>query len=195
MGSSSGKNLLLFFALLGSVLLFRNAECASEEDTLFQEINSYRASLNLSTLVQNSNAACLAKKLADQFKNQPCSNTSGADTVPGTEPQFSNYPDLLSTCHLNVSDTRDGAIMPACVPDLVPSLVLTNFTLTQYNENLNDTKFTGVGIGSNKNWIVVIMTTSTSEGDYLNAPSAGWFFRPDLICHSVFLLISALVFI
>lgn len=56
--------------------------------------------------------------------------------------------------------------MPACVPNLNPSLVLSNFTMSQYSGYLNDTKFSGVGIGSEDNWIVVILTTSTPEGSY-----------------------------
>lgn len=144
---------------------------ADKEDNLLQGINAYRTSLNLTTLTANENAECLANEIADQFKNQPCTNTTGANTVPGTEPQFSNYPQLLAKCDLNISNTRDGAIMPACVPNLVPSLVLSNFTQSQYSENLNDTKYTGVGIGSDGNWIVVVTTTSTPEGSF--SPSQG----------------------
>lgn len=123
----------------------------------------------MTTLTKNDNADCLAEEIAEQFKNQPCTNSTGAYTVPGTEPQLSNYPTLLTKCHLNVSNTRDGAVMPACVPNLVPSLVLANFTQSQYSENLNDTKYTGIGVGSDGNWIVVVLTTSTPEGSYADA--------------------------
>ncbi|MBA0681440.1 hypothetical protein Goari_023242, partial [Gossypium aridum] len=140
-----------------------------EEDDLLKGINSYRASLNLTSLTTNENAECLADELAEEFKNQPCTNSTGANTVPGTEPQFANYPNLLAKCHLNVSVTRDGAVMPACVPNLAPSLVLTNFTQSQYSGSLNDTKYTGIGIGSEGDWIVVVLTTSTTEGNYATA--------------------------
>ncbi|XP_021897708.1 uncharacterized GPI-anchored protein At3g06035-like [Carica papaya] len=164
---------LLRLLLLSSILLMNRPVLADhdKEDNLLQGINAYRTSLNLTTLTANENAECLANEIADQFKNQPCTNTTGANTVPGTEPQFSNYPQLLAKCHLNISNTRDGAIMPACVPNLVPSLVLSNFTQSQYSENLNDTKYTGVGIGSDGNWIVVVTTTSTPEGSF--SPSQG----------------------
>lgn len=59
--------------------------------------------------------------------------------------------------------------MPACVPRLDPNLVLTNFTKTQYSLRLNDSKFTGMGIGKEDDWIVVVLTTSTPEGSYSTA--------------------------
>jgi len=127
----------------------------------------------LTSLTKNKNAECLADKIADQFKSQPCTSTTGSNTVPGTEPQFSNYPDLLTKCHLNVSNTRDGAVMPACVPGLDFSLVLTNFTQSLYSENLNDTKYTGIGIGSEGNWIVAVLTTDTPEGSFVNDDQNG----------------------
>ncbi|CAB4262938.1 unnamed protein product [Prunus armeniaca] len=164
---------LLLPLFLSCVVLFSHqVKCdgVDEEDSLLRGINGYRAStLNLKILTKNANAECLADEIADQFKNQPCTNTTGANTVPGTEPQFSDYPKLLAKCHLNVSNTRDGVIMPACVPSLVPSLVLTNFTKSQYSESLNDTKYTGIGIGSEDNWIVVVLTTNTPDGSFTNA--------------------------
>lgn len=137
-----------------------------EEASLLSGLNSYRATLNLTTLTPNDRAKCLADKIADQFKKQPCTNTTGSNTVPGTEPEFSNFPDLLDKCHLNVTTTRDGTILPACVPNLDPTLVLSNYTQSQYSNSLNDTKYAGIGIGSQDNWIVVVLTTNTPEGGY-----------------------------
>ncbi|QCE08371.1 hypothetical protein DEO72_LG9g3400 [Vigna unguiculata] len=171
------KFYLCFWLLLSSlVILLMNypVKCDDdEEDNLYQGINKYRASINLKALTRNDNADCLADKIADQFKKQPCTNTTGANTVPGTEPQFSNYPDLLSKCHLAISNTRDGNIMPVCVPGLVPGLVLTNFTKSLYSDSLNDTKYTGIGIGSEDNWIVVVLTTNTPAGTFSPYTSNG----------------------
>ncbi|XP_022138772.1 uncharacterized GPI-anchored protein At3g06035-like isoform X1 [Momordica charantia] len=146
----------------------RPAKC-DDEDDLHRGINSYRAILNLTALTENDNADCLAEEIADKLKHQPCTNTTGSNAVAGTEPQFPDFPNLLAKCHLNISNTRDGAIMPACVPNRVPDLVLANFTKSQYSGNLNDTKYTGIGIGTEDDWVVVILTTSTPEGSYVTA--------------------------
>ncbi|KAF6134967.1 hypothetical protein GIB67_037494 [Kingdonia uniflora] len=140
-----------------------------EEENLLQGINRYRATLNLTALVENNNAECFAGEIADQFKNQPCTNTTGSNTVPGTEIQFSNYPTLLTKCHLNITNTKDGVIMPACVPNLDPTLVLSNFTQSQYSGYLNDTNYSGAGIGSEGNWIVIVLSTNTSDGSFVTA--------------------------
>ncbi|WJX59979.1 hypothetical protein P8452_45239 [Trifolium repens] len=186
---------LLFF--ISSILLFNHSvKCDNdEEDVLLQGVNDYRTSLNLTTLTKNENANCLAEQIADQFKKQPCTNTTGANTVPGTEPQFANYPDLLTKCHLNISNTRDGSIMPACVPGLVPDIVLTNFTKSLYSQSLNDSKFTGIGIGSKDNWIVVVLTTTTSDGSFLpdTASGANFISKIGLVYSLMLLLVGNII--
>ncbi|KAH9682848.1 putative GPI-anchored protein [Citrus sinensis] len=189
--ASPWLHLLLLVSFLSMNLLVK---CdTDEEDTLLQGLNSYRESLNLTSFTKNKNAECLADELADQFKNQPCTNSTGANTVPGTEKQLSNYPDLLAKCHLNVSNTRDGIVMPACVPNLEHSLVLSNFTKSQYSDSLNDTKYKGAGIGSEDNWIVVILTTSTPAGSYVPYNAASLISNIGLIYCLLFWLISALL--
>ncbi|KAG5144363.1 hypothetical protein AAZX31_11G004400 [Glycine max] len=192
---------LLFTVLLSSILLSNHSvKCDDhdEEDDLYQGINKYRESLNLTSLTKNENANCFADEIAGQFKNQPCTNTTGANTVPGTEPQFSNYPDLLNKCQLNISNTRDGIVMPACVPGLVSSVVLTNFTQSLYSGNLNDSKYTGIGIGSEDNWIVVVLTTNTPEGSFVpetetkTDSGANFVSKIGSIYCSMFLLVSNL---
>ncbi|XP_076911623.1 putative GPI-anchored protein At5g19250 [Bidens hawaiensis] len=160
-----------------------------EEESLLSGINSYRTSLNLTTLTENKQAKCLADKLADQFKNQPCTNTTGSNTVPGTEQNFSDFPNFLNECHLNVTTTRDGAILPTCVPNLDPTLVLSKYTRSQYSGSLNDTKFTGVGIGSEDNWIVVVLTTNTPEGGYSpGSNNVGFAHENHPMCYSLLVL-------
>ncbi|KAI3469538.1 hypothetical protein Pfo_026201 [Paulownia fortunei] len=184
----------LFLCLLfHSILLIK---CDDEEDNLLQGINQYRTSLNLTVLIKSDRAECLASEVADQFKNQPCTNSTGSNTVPGTEPQYSDFPNLLAKCHLNVTTTRDGQILPACVPNLEPGLVLSNFTKSQYSGYVNNTQFTGIGIGSEDNWIVVVLTTSTPQGSYLpGSNSDNEASSLTTTSHIVFLLISFFVLI
>ncbi|KAI3837870.1 hypothetical protein MKW92_000114 [Papaver armeniacum] len=161
-------------ALLPVILLLSSTVKSDndEEETLLKSINSYRASLNLTAFTENDNAECLADKMADKYKKQLCTNTTGSNTVPGTETQFPDYPQMLEKCHLNINGTKDGIVMPVCVPRLDPTLVLTNFTQSQYSAYLNDTKYTGVGIGSEDDWIVMVLTTSTAGGAFTPAGSA-----------------------
>eukprot|EP00262_Sarcandra_glabra_P019112 TRINITY_DN7097_c0_g2_i1.p2 TRINITY_DN7097_c0_g2~~TRINITY_DN7097_c0_g2_i1.p2 ORF type:complete len:194 (+),score=21.61 TRINITY_DN7097_c0_g2_i1:242-823(+) len=168
-------HLPVFLLLLTILLAPHIAKSDDTGEILVQEINSYRVSLNLSVLRENKNADCLAEQLAEQLKNQDCTNTTGANTVPGTENQLANYPDFLARCHLNISNTRDGVVMPACVPGLTPSIVLTNFTHTQYSGNLNDSQYSGVGIASERDWVVVVLTTNTTDGSFENYNVAGKF--------------------
>lgn len=166
MGFLQRHHLLLLVLVHSILFLSYQVQSLDEKQNLLQGLNSYRASLNLSALTENSNADCFADELASQFKNQPCSNTTGADTVPGTEPQLSNYLDLLAKCQLNITDTRDGALMPVCVPNLDPNLVLTNYTETQYTQYLNESTYIGAGIGAEGNWMVVVLSTNTMGGAF-----------------------------
>ncbi|XP_009760084.1 uncharacterized GPI-anchored protein At3g06035-like [Nicotiana sylvestris] len=187
---------LFISLLLVHSILFSIVKCDDEEDNLLRGINSYRASLNLTALRENDKAKCLADEMADQFKDQPCTNTTGANTVPGTEPQFSDYPKLLSKCDLNATTTRDGMIMPACIPNLVSDLVLSNYTKSQYSNYLNDTKFSGVGIGSDDNWVVVVLTTNNPEGSFTpDTSSANLISGLGLISHAVLILAAFVLFL
>lgn len=163
----------LISLLLCYILFINNtAKCddvIDEEDNLIQGINRFRASLNLSALIENDNAECLADEIVDQFKAQPCTNVSSFNATQGTRLQIANYPTVLAKCDLNVTRTRDGVVLPTCVPNpsLVPALVLSNYTMSQYSQYLNDSKFTGIGIQTEDNWTVVVLTTNTSGGSFL----------------------------
>ncbi|KAH9298681.1 hypothetical protein KI387_030363, partial [Taxus chinensis] len=87
---------------------------ADSSEKLLANINKFRQDMKLPVLTQNGNAACLAEQIVNQFESQVCSNSTGEDTVPGTEPQFPNYPQLLDNCHLTISDTKDGIVLPDC---------------------------------------------------------------------------------
>ncbi|OWM62945.1 uncharacterized GPI-anchored protein At5g19250-like [Punica granatum] len=163
-----------FGLLVPAILLLPHpVACDEDRDNLLQGINSYRTSLNLLPLAKNDRAGCLADGIADQLEDHPCVATTTANAIPGTGPQLSNYPNLLSKCGIHINNTRDGVILPVCVHNRVPTLVLTNYTRTGYAGYLNDSRFTGAGIGVEDNWIVVILATSTQQGSFASGSSLG----------------------
>uniref|UniRef100_A0A1D1Y881 Putative GPI-anchored protein At5g19250 n=1 Tax=Anthurium amnicola TaxID=1678845 RepID=A0A1D1Y881_9ARAE len=174
---------------IATAFFFHLAASHDASDQLFKGINTYRAALNLSTLTENENAACLADQIAQQFKNQECTNSTGANTVPGTEEHFPNFLNLLDYCHLNATVTQDGAIMPACVPSLVPSTVLSNFTKSQYSQNLNDSRYVGAGVASEGDWVVVILSTNTPGGSFVTVQGGSSTSKALIPCHLLLLLL------
>ncbi|KAK3127875.1 hypothetical protein QOZ80_7AG0579580 [Eleusine coracana subsp. coracana] len=185
-------SLLCFLVLVSSLLQCGRSD--GHDAQLLKGINSYRSSLKVPALTENSNAACLAEQLAKQFKGEQCSNTTGANTVIGTEQQFPDYPKYLEHCHLNASVTEDGQVMPACVPGLVPDVVLTNYTKSQYNRFLNDSTFSGVGIANEGDWVVVVLSTSTGSGDYSPAPpGSNWAASVQPFSHLILLLVGSVI--
>ncbi|KAL6989673.1 hypothetical protein U1Q18_015424 [Sarracenia purpurea var. burkii] len=116
---------------------------------------------------------CLADEIADQLEDQPCvPNTGPITTVTGSQPHIANYRDLLEKCDIDPNTTTDGVILPVCVPKLVPTLVLTNYTRSQlYSKYLNNSKFTGTGVGSEDDWMVLVLTTNTPNGSFVSGAS------------------------
>ncbi|KAI8547922.1 hypothetical protein RHMOL_Rhmol07G0232900 [Rhododendron molle] len=161
--ASSLQVSLLVFVLLHALLLLPNpVNSNDEEDNLLQGLNSYRNSVSLPALAKNDKAECLADEVADELEDKPCIGNMGPITAaPGSQPQVPNYPDLLKKCDIDPNTTKDGVILPVCVPNHVETLVLTNYTHTQYSKYLNNSKYTGAGVGSEDDWMVVVLTTKT----------------------------------
>ncbi|KDP23526.1 hypothetical protein JCGZ_23359 [Jatropha curcas] len=152
--------MLLATALLSSPVL----SDGTDEDKILQGINSYRTSLRLPSLAQNDKASCLADKIADKLEDRPCPPTP-------TTVQQQDYPELLEKCGIDSNHTTDGVVLPVCVPKLVQTLVLTNYTRTDHAKYLNDSRFTGAGLGSEDDWMVVVLTTNTPGGNFAGAMS------------------------
>ena len=57
------------------------------------------------------------------------------------------------------------------MPRLDPFLVLSNYTTPQHAKYLKDSNYTGTGIGSEDNWMVVVLCTNTSTGNFSSAAS------------------------
>ncbi|XP_078447262.1 putative GPI-anchored protein At5g19250 [Wolffia australiana] len=167
---SSVFTLFLFAAAV--VSLFGPAKSDDIDDELLRGINSYRAALNLTALVKNKNADCLADELAENFEPQPCSNTTGSTAIPGQDSPIADYPTLLAKCRLDISVVKEAAVLPACIPGLVPAAVLANFTKSQYNEQLNSSQYVGAGVASEGNWVVLVLSTLSPEGSLATVQSA-----------------------
>ncbi|KAJ9557416.1 hypothetical protein OSB04_012030 [Centaurea solstitialis] len=142
-----------------------------EEDNLLQGINSFRQSRNLIALSKNDNAGCMADEIAEALEDKDCSTMAGPSTTTttsATQPRYANYPDVVKKCDIDINTTADGVILPVCVPKRVPTLVLTNYTQSSYASYLNNSRYTGVGIGKEKDWVVVVLTTDAPSGTFSN---------------------------
>lgn len=79
---------------------------------------------------------------------------------------FPYFSKLITKCNIDNSTTTDGIILPVCVPDLDPDLVLNNYTNTKFTQFLNDSKYTGAGVGSEDDWMIVVLTTDSPSGSF-----------------------------
>ncbi|XP_027109506.1 uncharacterized GPI-anchored protein At3g06035-like [Coffea arabica] len=141
-----------------------------ERDYLLQGLNSYRRSQGAAPLQMHDKAGCLADKIADEIQDRPCPPGGVPTTTsPGIRPQLTNYPALVKECNIDINNTLDGVILPVCVPKRVATLVLTNYTLSPYSASVNSTKYTGVGIGLEDDWTVLVLTTNTAAGSFASA--------------------------
>ncbi|KAL1203309.1 putative GPI-anchored protein [Cardamine amara subsp. amara] len=190
----SKLHLLFLLSVFLSLHLPVLSDNNDEEEVLLKTINLYRTQINLTTLTQNKNAECLADEIADLLQTRPCTNATLSASLPGSEPGFLNYPNLLAKCRLNITTIKDGSVIPACAPNHNPNAVMINST--HFTKNLNDSKFTGIGIGSDDNWVIVVLTTNTPQGGF--SPASGAFafgVNNGLVSSSlVFLLFSFFMF-
>ncbi|KAF9669975.1 hypothetical protein SADUNF_Sadunf13G0020400 [Salix dunnii] len=156
---------LLFHAmfLLSSASVMR---CGGGEDNLLESINSYRTSLlGLPALTKNKKASCLAREIADTLWN-PCNTIDD----PAEVVQLDDYPTELKHCYGNNTHTTDVAILPICIPgnDEQTLVNFQNYSRSQYEKYANESSYSGAGVGSNENWMVIVFvennTSWTSAG-------------------------------
>lgn len=135
---------------------------------MFKGINSYRQSKKLAPLVEVSKAECLAGKVAEEIEKTPCENVN--QFYPSTVSGGSNIPNLrkhIEKCDINITTTTDGVILPVCVPKLEPTIVLSNYTHSdRCAQFLNNSKYSGAGLGSEDDWMVLVLTTNTATGTF-----------------------------
>ncbi|XP_075660125.1 putative GPI-anchored protein At5g19250 [Castanea sativa] len=165
--------LSLVLLVLHVVQLQGNAMSDCDAQTyLWDDLNGYRRSLHLNNFTDNSNAACLANKIAGQLKKKgTCENAFNHSSTPGTKPNVTDFDKLLHKCDIKDKHAVGGIILPVCVPRLDPIVVFSNYTKSQYAKYLNNSNYTGAGIASENNWMVVVLSTNTTSGNFSGAAS------------------------
>ncbi|CAJ1960882.1 unnamed protein product [Sphenostylis stenocarpa] len=169
---------LFLLPLLFAFITFSNPVlCNDKEDSVFKGINSYRQTQNLPPLNQVSKANCLSDEVAEEIEKTPCENVNRfyPSTVSGGGNNL-NIPNLqkhIDKCGININTTSDGVILPVCVSKLEPTIVLSNYTHSdRYAQFLNNSKYTGAGLGSEDDWMVLVLTTNTAAGSFSPSTSA-----------------------
>ncbi|XP_059435592.1 uncharacterized GPI-anchored protein At3g06035-like [Corylus avellana] len=170
--------LVLFFIVLHSMMFLSYAmHCdvqsqSEEEEKLLQNMNGYRQALSLALFGENSKAACLADEIADELKDKPCDkNAHGYSSFPGTKPKFDDFENLLDKCDINVNTTEYGAILVSCGPRIDSPLVLDTYTKSEYAKYINNSNYTTAAVGSKDDWVVVILSSNSSDGTFSGAVS------------------------
>nr|GMC47264.1 uncharacterized GPI-anchored protein At3g06035-like [Ipomoea batatas] len=172
------SSLRLSAAICVFLLASLSVRCDDDEDHLLQGINSYRQSKSLPVLAKHDKANCLAGEIADEIEDEPCPKPG----APSSPPRVANLQKHLDKCGIDGNSTKDGMVLPVCVRKRVPTLVLTNYTQSQNAKYLNDSKFTGAGIGTEDDWTVLVLTTNTQTGMFAAAAVAASTVTNPLVC-------------
>ncbi|KAJ1417107.1 putative GPI-anchored protein [Sesbania bispinosa] len=167
----------LALLLLAFLFLSCSVQCKDEEDSVYKGINSFRQTRNLPPLNRMPKAYCLADEVAEEIENTPCENVHQYYPVagPGGNLKIPNLQKHIDKCDINISTTTDGVILPVCVAKLEPTVVLSNYTHSDiYAQYLNNSKYTGAGLGSEDDWMVLVLTTNTTTGSFSAAASLNY---------------------
>ncbi|KAL5054902.1 hypothetical protein RYX36_035584 [Vicia faba] len=167
-------NLLLLASLCTFLFLSNPAHCSDKVDSVLKGINSYRETKNVAPLNKNDKASCLADEVAEEIQDTPCEkvNQYYPTSGPGGNQRIPNLQRHIDKCDINMNTTTDGVILPVCVPKLEPTVVLSNYTHNDiYAKFLNNSKYTGVGLNSEDDWMVLVLTTTTPTGTFSAATS------------------------
>ncbi|XP_073220831.1 uncharacterized GPI-anchored protein At3g06035-like [Cicer arietinum] len=120
-------------------------------------------------------AAYFAEPTYNGIEDTPCEKVSQYYPVsgPGGNQRISNMQKHIDKCGININTTTDGVILPVCVSKLEPTIVLSNYTHSDiYAKFLNNSKYTGVGLGSEDDWMVLVLTTNTTAGTFSAATTS-----------------------
>ncbi|KAL2325496.1 hypothetical protein Fmac_024554 [Flemingia macrophylla] len=146
--------------------------CADDEEDLLKYINIYRTTLNLPALEENGNADCLAEDIAEHLRKKKCQDFGDYYPAPGSNSKIPNFQKSVDKCKIDANTTKDGVIMPLCVPGLDSDDLFSNYTKSnRYTKYLNSSKYKIAGVGSEENWMVLILSTNSSSGSFSSATS------------------------
>lgn len=137
-----------------------------KDDEILSALNKYRNSKKLPEFIYNNNAACLASKVVFQLRDEACSSADDFNKAVSSETKLTDFHKHLSKCHIAYNSTVDGVILPACVPRLEPKFVVANYTHSHDLEYLNDRNYTGAGVGTVDDWVIIVLSTNTSTGNF-----------------------------
>ncbi|KAK7391987.1 hypothetical protein VNO78_20413 [Psophocarpus tetragonolobus] len=164
------------YILIASVFLFHllpsPVVCDDTEKDLLRDINTYRKVFNLPVLDEREKASCLAEEIAEDLEKTKCEDFRDYYPLPGYTSKIPNFQKNVEKCKININTTREGVVMPVCVPDLDSDNLFSNYTKSnRYTKYLNNSKYKIAGIGSEEDWMVIIISTNTSSGDFSSATS------------------------
>ncbi|KAJ6413951.1 hypothetical protein OIU84_006705 [Salix udensis] len=147
------------YVLFHAIFLLSSAglSCDEKQD-LLKNLNAYRTLfLDLPAFTKNKKANCLANEIADRL-DQPCDQTTRVDQI-----KLDSYADQLMDC-TGTNHVTDAVLMPVCAADKADEVALLhNYTRrNQYKKSIKDSSYTGAGVGSNDNWMVVVLNKNTS---------------------------------
>ncbi|KAJ1387448.1 putative GPI-anchored protein [Sesbania bispinosa] len=163
--------LYLLVSVVALHLLPTPAICG-EEKNLLHDINTYRKVLNLPVLQKRDKPSCLADKIADDLEDMHCDDFRDYYPMPGSNSKIPNFQKSVDKCKININSTKDGVIMPVCVPKLDSDALFSNYTKSnRFTKYLNNSKYTIAGVGSEDDWMVLIISTNTASGDFSSATS------------------------
>ncbi|KAK7277916.1 hypothetical protein RJT34_22935 [Clitoria ternatea] len=196
MASSKLGLYLLIIATVFDFNLFPNAQAYDDkEKNLLHDINTYRKTLNLPVLGTVDKVSCLAVEIAEDLKDKHCEEFRDYYPVPGTNSKIPNFQKNVKQCKININNTKDGVIMPVCLPKLDPDYLFSNYTKSnRFTKYLNNSKYNVAGIGSEDHWMVLIISSNTtSSGDFSSATSL---FSHPFMCRCLFLafFVTKLIF-
>ncbi|CAJ1976154.1 unnamed protein product [Sphenostylis stenocarpa] len=163
---------LLIASVFALHLLPGPVVCDDKEKDLLHDINIYRKVLNLPVLDENEEASCLAEEIAEDLADTHCEVFHDYYPTPGANPKIPNFQKNVEKCHININTTTEGVIMPLCVHKLDRDDLFSNFSRSnRFTKYLKQSKYKIAGVGSEHDWMVLIISTNSSSGDFSSASS------------------------